>query len=112
MFNIVLSITILFVPIALYGLVIRPRLRARFTDLYAGIDSFWERQWARLYAFRSVVVGVLGILAAALPDILVKLAPVDFSQILPQPWGLWVGTAVGVILPIMKAFETKPREEH
>ena len=108
MFNIFLSIALLFVPIALYGLVIRPRLKAGFTDLYVGIDSFWERQWMRLYRFRSVVVGVLGIIVAALPDILVKLAPVDFSAILPQPW---VGTMVGIALPIMKAFETKPKEE-
>lgn len=108
MFNIFLSLLVLGAPVALYFFVIRPRLKAKFTDLYTDIDSFWGRVWARVWAFRTPVIGTIGALVAAAPDILVKLAPVDFSTILPQPWGLYVGTTVGIIIPIMKAFETTP----
>lgn len=110
MFNIVASVLVLLAPVALYFLVIRPRLKTNFTNLYNGIDSFWERWWTRLYAFRTPVIASLGAVAAALPDILAKLAGIDFSTILPQPWGLWVGTIIGIVIPIMKAFETTPRE--
>lgn len=108
MFNLALSVSVLLALPALYFSVIRPRLKAKFTDIYSDIDSFWGRLWARLWAFRTPVVGAIGALVAALPDILVKVAPLDFSTILPQPWGLYVGTTIGIIIPIMKAFETKP----
>lgn len=109
--NPIWSILLLLVPVAVYWLVIRPRLKARFTEIYAGLDSFWARVWARLYAFRTFWIAVAGAVVAAAPDILVALAPLDFSEILPRPWGLWVGTFVAVAIPLMKAFETKPKEE-
>lgn len=108
MFNLFLSLVVLTAPAALYFIVIRPRLKANFTDLYANLDSWESRLWARIWAFRTPVVAAIGALIAALPDILVKIAPIDFSTILPQPWGLWVGTSVGILIPIMKAFETTP----
>jgi hypothetical protein len=101
------SVAILIALVLIYRFIISPRLRVRFADTYSHIDSFWGRLWARIYAFRSPVIGAIGALAVALPDLLVKIAPLDFSTILPQPWGLYVGTAVGIIIPIMKAFETK-----
>lgn len=109
--NPIWSILLLLVPVAVYYFVIRPRLRMRFTALYARYDAFWERAWARIYAFRTFFLATAGALLAAAPDILVAITPLDFSKILPQPWGLWVGTAVAVLTALMKAFETKPREE-
>lgn len=109
--NPIWSVLLLLAPVALYWFVIRPRLRARFTELYAGIDSFWGRLAARLYAFRTFMIASAGAVLVALPDILVTIAPLDFSTILPQPWGLYVGTAVAVIVAIMKAFETRPGEQ-
>lgn len=106
--NPIWSILLLCAPVALYWFVIRPRLQARFTDLYTNVDTLLGRIWARIWAFRTPVIGAIGAIVAAAPDIIVKLAPVDFSTILPQPWGLWVGTSVGIIIPVMKAFETTP----
>lgn len=110
MFNLFLSITVLVAIAALYWFVIRPRLKVGFTDLYSHIDSFWERWGLRLWAIRSYVVGVVGALVAALPDILVQFTSFDFSG-LPQPWGANVGTGVGITLMLMRAFATTPREQ-
>jgi len=105
------SLLLLAAPVAIYVLVIRPRLQARFTDIYADLDSLWARAWARTYAFRSFAIATLGSVLAAAPDLLVSIAPLDFSAILPQPWGLYVGTGVAVTIALMKAYETKPKEE-
>lgn len=109
--NPIWSLLLLAAPVALYWLVIRPRLQARFTELYADIDSFWARVWARTYAFRTFWLGVLGVVATAAPDLLVIIAPVDFSGILPQPWPAYTGPATSALIVLMKAFETKPGED-
>lgn len=108
MFNIGLSIALVAAPIALYLLVIRPRLKAAFTDTYADLDSFWARVWARTYAFRTYWIATFGAFLAAAPDILVRIAPLDFSTLLPQPWGGYCAAFVAIAIPLMKAFETKP----
>lgn len=105
------SLVLLASPVALYWFVIRPRLQARFTDLYADIDSFWARAWEYTYRFRTFWLGTFGAVMAALPDLLVQIAPLDFSSILPQPWGGWVAGIVFILTVVMKAFETKPKEE-
>lgn len=109
--NPIWSLLLLAAPIALYWFVIRPRLQARFVDLYAGIDSFWGRVWARTYAFRTFWIGVAGALITALPDLLVLITPLDFSWLLPQPWPAYTGPATSAVLVLMKAFETKPKDE-
>lgn len=109
MFNLAASIAVLVAIVALYWLVIRPRLKVALTDLYAR-HPFWQRWGLRLWAVRSYVVGVVGALAAALPDILVHVSSLDFS-FLPQPWGANVGTAVGIVILIMRAFSTTPKEQ-
>lgn len=105
------SLLLLALPIALYWAVIRPRLKAKFTELYADLDSFWARLWARTYAFRTFWIGVVGVLATALPDLLVLIAPVDFSGVLPQPWPAYTGPITSAAIVLMKAFETKPGED-
>lgn len=108
--NPIWSLLLLAAPILLYVFVIRPRLKSRFTELYADIDKFWERWWARLYAFRTYLIASGGAVLVALPDLLVQVAPLDFSW-LPQPWAGFVSPVCLFIVAIMKAFETKPGED-
>lgn len=109
--NPIWSLLLLCAPVALYVFVIRPRLRARFTEIYADLDSFWARVWARTYAFRTFWIFVGGCIATALPDLLVQIAPLDFSPFLPQPWPAYTGPATTAAITLMKAFETKPGED-
>lgn len=108
--NPIWSVLLLAAPIALYWFVIRPRLETRFMDLYQHLDSFWARVWARLHAFRTFVIASLGAVLVALPDLLVQVAPLDFSW-LPQPWAAFVSPACLFLVAVMKAFETKPGED-
>ena len=105
------SLLLLAVPILIYRLIISPRLRVRFTETYAHLDSLWDRIKARLYAFRTFWIGLAGIVVTAAPDLLVLIAPIDFSPFLPQPWPAYTGPITSAIIVLMKAFETKPREE-
>ena len=82
--NPIWSLLLLAAPVAVYWLIIRPRLKIRFTELYGHIDSFWGRVWARLYAFRTFWIATAGAVITAAPDILVQIAPLDFSGILPR----------------------------
>lgn len=100
----------IFVALALiYRFIISPRLRVRFADTYAHIDSFWGRTKARIWAFRTPLMAAVGPVLTALPDILVQIPHVDLS-FLPAPWPAWAmgASTFGVI--IMKAFETTPRD--
>lgn len=108
--NPIWSLLLLACPVALYVFVIRPRLEARFTELYADIDSFWGRLWARLYAFRTFALATFTAIITAAPDILVQLAPLDFSGILPKPWPAYTSAFFTIAVTLMKAFETKPGE--
>ena len=103
------SIALLCVPILVYWFIIRPRLHSRFIDLYAHLDSFWARVWARTYAFRTFWISVFTTVITAAPDLLVRLAPLDFS-FLPQPWPAYTATFFTVAVTLMKAFETTPGE--
>lgn len=105
--NPIWSILLLAAPIALYWFVIRPRLRAKFTDLYAHIDSFWGRVWARTYAFRTFWIATGTAILTAAPDLLVKVSALDFS-LLPQPWPMYTSLFFTITVSLMKAFETKP----
>lgn len=105
------SLLLLAAPVALYWFVIRPRLQARFTELYDHIDSFWGRVWARTYAFRTFWIAAFTAFITAAPDILVQLAPLDFSAFLPQPWPAYTSAFFTIAVTLMKALETKPGEE-
>lgn len=94
----------------MYFFIIRPRLQARFVDLYADIDSFWGRLKARLYAFRSYVAGCVAALAIAVPEILQHVIGMDLS-FLPDPWAGYVTSALSIALLLMRAFATTPHEE-
>lgn len=104
------SLLLLAAPIALYWFVIRPRLETRFLDLYSGLDGFWERVWARTYKFRTFWIAVFWAVATALPDILVQIAPLDFSSFLPQPWAAYTGPGCAICITLMNSFTTKRGE--
>ena len=108
--NPIWSLLLLAAPVALYWFVIRPRLQARFTELYDDIDSFWGRVWARTYAFRTFVLASFTAVMTAAPDLLVKVSSLDFS-FLPQPWPMYTTLFFTVATTLMKAFETKPKDE-
>lgn len=108
--NPIWSVLLLAAPLALYWFVIRPRLKARFLELYSDLDTFWARVKARTYAFRTFWVATAGAVVTALPDLLVLVTPLDFSSILPQPWPAFTGPITSAIIVLMKAFETKPGE--
>jgi hypothetical protein len=108
--NPIWSLLLLAAPALLYWFVIRPRLEAKFTDLYSHLDSFWARVWARTYAFRTFWIATFGAVITALPDLLVKVSSLDFSS-LPQPWPMYVSIGTTLVITLMKAFETKPANE-
>ena len=104
------SLLLLIIPILIYWFIIRPRLQAKLTEIYADLDSFWSRLWARIYAFRTFVIATIGVIVTALPDLLVQISSADFS-FLPQPWPMWVSISTTLSITLMKAFETKPHED-
>lgn len=109
--NPIWSVLLILTMGAIFWLVIKPRLHAKITEMRSDVDSFWGRLFARLYAFRTYLVATFGILLTALPDILVAIAPLDFSAILPQPWAGYTGVGTTIAITLMKAFETKPKDD-
>lgn len=105
--NPIWSLLLLLALVIVYRFIISPRLRVSFAETYTHIDGFWARLRARLYAFRSVVIGAAGVVATALPDLLVLIPTLDLS-FLPQPWPAWAMGGALVLNTIVKAFETKP----
>lgn len=101
------SVLLLCIPVAIYFLVIRPRLKANFTKTYDYIQNWEERWWLRIKAFRTPIVAAMGPLLTALPDLLVLIPTLDLS-FLPQPWPAYAMGASTFGVMLMKAFETKP----
>lgn len=104
------SVLLLIAPIPVYRFIIRPRLQSKLTDLYADIDSFWGRVWTRFNALATFWVATAGAVLTAIPDILVQIAPLDFSPWLPQPWAAYTGPACAIIITLIRAFKTLPGE--
>lgn len=104
-----ISLAVLAIPVAIYWFVIRPRLQARFIDTYAHLDGFWERVKARLWAFRTWLIGFAGIAASELPEVLSQLSLVDFSD-LPTAWqtAIRIGTIVAMMWS--RAIATTPND--
>lgn len=109
--NPIWSILLIVAVIALYVFVIRPRLQAKFTELYTDIESFWGRLLARLYAFRSYFATVLATVLIALPDIAVALTPLDFSGLIGPNYAKMVAAGLAIYLAVNRAYATKPGEE-
>jgi hypothetical protein len=108
--NPIWSVLILLFFVGLYFLVIRPRLRAPINVLYDGIEGWWPRIKIVVYKLRTFMVALAGGILIAAPDILVHIAPLDFSAFLPQPWAAYVGPFCMMAIALMKAFETTPAD--
>lgn len=107
--NLAASLALLVAPIAIYWFIIRPRLHARVLELYADVDGLLPRLWARIVAFKTWLIGAVGIYASELPAVLAELQFVDVS-FLPEGWqtAVRVATLIGVMLS--RAYSTKPGE--
>lgn len=99
--RILYSLVIIGAPLALYVLVIRPRLGNGAGALRDGI-------WERVKAFRTLVVGWLGLVAAELPVLLTELRLVAWHEILPANLAQVAATLVIVALIALRAFATTP----
>lgn len=108
--QVALWLLVLAAPTVLYFTIVRPRLHARFFDVYAHLDSFWARLLARLYAFRSLVAATVSAWAIAIPPLLELVGGMDLA-FLPQPWPAYVSGALSIYLTVNRAFATKPGEE-
>lgn len=107
--NPIWSVLLLAGVFALYWFVIRPKAPILETRQY--IENWWARQWARIVAFRSYVATLIAGLLVALPDILVRVAPLDFSDWIGPDWSKKVGSALALFLAVNAAFKTKPGDE-
>ena len=105
--KILFSILILAAPIAIYIWIIRPRLRARFVDTYAHLDSFWGRSWARIKAFRTWIIGGVGLYASELPALLETFNAIDLTS-LPPYWQSTVRVLTIVAIMVSRAYSTTP----
>lgn len=108
--RITFSITILIAPIAIYYWIIRPRLQAKFTEIYAGVDGFWARLWTRLTAFKTFVVGTVGVYLSEAPALLEELRFADLTS-LPDHWQSTIRIGTMILIMVMRALDTKPGEE-
>lgn len=72
------------------------------------VDSWWVRQLARIWAFRTWIVNALGGILIAAPDIIVALVPVDLTPLIGAEWAKTVGGAMIVFNAINAALRTKP----
>lgn len=69
----------------------------------------WKARWlARLVAWRSFVAMEIAALLIALPDLIVLIAPVDFSWLIGDSWAKIVSGALATFLSINAALKTKP----
>lgn len=104
------SVLVLAAPIAIYWWIIRPRLQAKFSELYSHIDGFWARQWARIVAFKTYVIGMIGIYASELPAFFEQLQLVDLSS-LPEAWQSTIRITTLVAVLLSRAYSTTPKDE-
>lgn len=106
----ILLLVLLAAPFAVYFLLLRPRLKMKYTEFYAEIDGFWARQWARIVALRSFFIGSAGALATAVPLLLELFLGIDFS-FLPEPWPGYVAAATSIVLTLNRVLSTLPGNE-
>lgn len=93
--------------IVLYFAVIRPR-GAHMLKTYREAGGGWAGVKAVLVGFQSLWATVGAALAVALPDVATAASGIDFKELLPEPWGLYVTAALGLGLPVLRAFAATP----
>ena len=110
MSNVLFIIIALSAPPAIYWFIVRPRLKARFVDLYSNIDGFWARWWALAVAFRTMLFGAIGLM---LPEVITGIATLAASDLsfMPEQWQSWIRAAALIATMLGRAMATTPREE-
>jgi hypothetical protein len=108
--KIAFSIVILAAPILVYWFIIRPRLEARFVDTYANLNGFWARVWARVVAFRTFLIGAVGLYASEIPAALEMLQGTDLT-FLPQHWQSTIRVVTIIAVMVSRAVATTPASE-
>lgn len=110
MTRLIFAVLALAAPFLIYWFVVRPRLEARFMNLYSHIDNFWARWWARAVAFRTMVFGTIGLVLPELITAIASLASEDLT-FLGDWWSGAVRGAALVAVMLSRAMATAPREE-
>lgn len=109
--RIAFSLTILIAPIAIYYWIIRPRLQAKMTEIYAGVGGFWARVKARFAAFKSFFILSGGAYLTEVPALLEELRWIDLEEFGLGNWQSTLRIGTMILLMVVKAFDTKPGEE-
>lgn len=83
--------------IFIYWKWLRPLLAAHedTKGLYAELDSFWARLWARAKAHWLTISSGALIVLPELPGYLTQLGMLDLSVILPPEWAFWASKVLG-----------------
>jgi hypothetical protein len=92
--------------IVLYVVVIRPR-GAHILATYKEAGGGWSGVKAVFWGYLTPLSGLGAAIVYAAPELLAALHLVDYSKF-PEPWGLYVGTGMAFLLPVLKAFAATP----
>lgn len=95
---------------ALYWFVIRPR-GAHVLATYHEAGGGWSGVKAVFWGYLTPLMGILGTLAYAAPEMLTLASGLDFKTLLPEPWGLYVAAGMPFVMVMVKAFAATPTGE-
>jgi hypothetical protein len=105
--KIALAIAILAAPLALWVFVIKPRLSGSVWEIGASLDGTWERFKARVYAFRTFVVGAIGYYVSEIPGALQAFGLLDISWMSAEV-RFYIGLATIAGMMSVRAYSTTP----
>jgi hypothetical protein len=105
--KITLAIAILTAPVALWFFVIQPRLGGSVWNVGASLDGAWERFKARIYAFRTFVVGAIGYYTSEIPGALQAFGLLDISW-MSADVRFYIGLATIAGMMLVRAYSTTP----
>lgn len=109
--NLTFALLVLILPVALYFIVIRPKgshMLATYRKARDETGSSWAGVKAVLAGFPTWWASLAGAVAYALPELLTVASGLDFKELLPDPWGAYVATAMAFGLPLIRAFMATP----
>jgi hypothetical protein len=102
-----LAAIILAAPVVLWIFIIKPRLRGSVTDIGGDLDSWWQRSKARVYAFRTFVVGAVGYYTSEIPGALQAFGLLDISW-MSADVRFYIGLATIAGMMLVRAYSTTP----
>jgi hypothetical protein len=107
MFSLVIAFGLILALIALYWFVIRPR-GAHVLATYRDAGGGWTGIKAVFWGYLTPIMGILGTIVYAIPELLTVASGIDFKTVLPEPWGLYVAAGMPFFMVLMKAFAATP----